>query len=595
VRYTRLAGVAVVALLGCSGWLPWVTAGAAGAATTAGAATAIAQPTPPVSAGSFPEEPAGAVPSDGDGLIPNPQTPTGAATAPPSSCTVTFSATAGATSATVNAWLTANQDVISGLTVVCLAGTFHQPLHVWNKTSTALLEIAPEPSQSAVLDLGQVAPSDPDPNQYWSDAGGMSIVDSRSVEVYGLTIEHYTSDGTGEDPAGIYVTVRSDTTNANQGATPHLSACFTDGGSCSDIYLIDNTVTAITNTADSDSTDRQLCGNANVDAYGIAVITAGSAPSEALQHVVVEGNTVTGTRTGQSETVTLNGDLTDFLVADNVVHDVDNIGIDTIGWETGANQANHGLLQGNTVSDVDTYSNMAYGRWNGTSCQPRPENAAGIYDDGGSYIEISDNQVWNTDQGINLDVETARRETDHLLVAGNVVHDDPGASSADPSTGTEPSGIGGSSTVAGHDFVALYVDAFGKRSSISDVYVHDNVVQNESQYYLTPTSGMPVVDIGGRWTGIEVWHNQIEGLGASDRDNPLVEIDHRPAKGGSVVFDCNAYSGLSSASSTVNGNFAMPTRSWLTLAQWQAGNKNGWDAHSAVGGFSPSCPSTSLP
>jgi hypothetical protein len=589
MRYSRLLAVGTMAVLVGWAWAPPVVAGA-----TTGA-VAITQPAPPVSAASFGEETVGGAPVDGDGLIPNPQTPTGVPPGSPSHCSVTFASAGGATSATVNTWLTANEDAITDPTVVCLAGTFSQPLHVWNKTSPALLEIAPQPGQSATLDLGQVASGDVDPNQYWSDAGGMSIVDSRSVEVYGLTIENYTSDGTGEDPAGIYVTVRNDTKNASPTTTPHLSACFTDGGSCSDIYLIDNTVSAVTNAADSDATDRQLCGNANVDAYGIAVIAAGSTPGEALQHVVVEGNTVTGTRTGQSETVTLNGDLTDFLAADNVVHDVDNIGIDTIGWETGANQANHGLLQGNTISDVDTYSNMAYGHWNGTSCQPLPENAAGIYDDGGSYIEITDNVVWNTDQGINLDVETAHRETDHLLVADNVVHDDQGTSGADPSAGTEPPGLSGSSSVAGHDFVALYIDAFGQGASIADVYVHDNIVQNQSQHYLTPSSGMPVVDIGGRWMDVEVWHNLIVGLGSSDRYNPLVEVDHRPTKGGSVVIDCNEYAALSIAPNTVNGNFAMPSRNWLTLAQWQAGNKEGWDAHSTVGGFNPSCPSESLP
>ena len=45
----------------------------------------------------------------------------------------------------------------------------------------------------------------------------------------------------------------------------------------------------------------------HVDGYGIAVIAAGSATSPALQHLVIEGNTVTRTRTGQSETVTING------------------------------------------------------------------------------------------------------------------------------------------------------------------------------------------------------------------------------------------------------------------------------------------------
>src|SRR5579859_2276383 len=216
----------------------------------------------------------------------------------------------------------------------------------------------------------------------------MSIVDSRSVEIYGLTIENYTWNGTAHSPAGIYVTVRSDTSNPNQNVIPHLSACFLNGGACSDIYILGNTVKDITNKADSDHTDKADCNNGSVDGYGIAAIAAGSSSSPALQHLVIEGNTVENTRTGQSETVTINGDITDFLAADNSIHDADNIGLDTIGWEVGQSQANHGLVRGNTVYSVDTYSNAAYGKWNSTTgrCGPLPENAAGLYDDGASYV-----------------------------------------------------------------------------------------------------------------------------------------------------------------------------------------------------------------
>jgi hypothetical protein len=552
----------------------------------------VVQPAPPITSSAFPLERVGSTPSDGDGLIPNPETPTGQSVAPPSSCSVTFSSAGGATSSTVNQWIATNEDRISTLTVLCLEGTFFDPIDVWSKSSTALLEIAPAPGQSATLDLGQAQPANVDPNQFWSDAGGMSIVDSRSVEVFGLTIENYTFDGTAETPAGIYVTVRSNTKVTNQSKVPHLSACFLDGGTCSDIYLIDNTVKDITNTADEDSTDASVCNNADVDAYGIAVIAAGSSSAQALQHVVIEGNTVTGTRTGQSETATVNGDVSDFLMADNVIGDADNIGMDTIGWEVGKSQANHGLLQGNTVYDVDTYSNDAYGTWNGASCVAKPENAAGIYDDGGSYIWINDNVVWNTDQGINLDVETAGKQTNDLLVSDNTVHDDPGTSAGIPSTGTEPTGISGQSRVAGHDFVALYVDAFGSRSSIADVYIHDNTLQNESQYFLTPSDGMPVVDFGGKWSNVQFWHNTVEGMGPSDRYNSLFEVDRQP-KGGTNTVNCNNYENLSTSSNTVDGNFALPTNDWLTLAQWQAGNGHGWDAESEVGGFSGACPATS--
>jgi hypothetical protein len=554
----------------------------------AGASARVNQPTPPVTSADFPEEAAGTAPVNGDGLIPNPQTPTGSAVAPPTSCTATFSAGATVDAATVNSWITTNENTIVTPTTVCLSGTFTSPLHVWSKTSSALLEVAPAPGDSAVFDLGAATAAQEDTNEYESDSGGVSIVDSRGVEIYGLTIENYHTDGTALTPAGILVEARSDTTTTKQSQRPHLSACYLNGDSCSDIYLIDNTVSDITNQADGVTNKKALCGNPEVDAYGIAVISAGTDATDELQHVVIEGNTVSGTRTGQSETVTVNGNITDFLVADNVIHDTDNIGTDAIGWETGANQANHGLVFDNTVYDIDTLSNMSYGKWNGTTCVGSQENSAVIYTDGASFIWIEDNMVWNTNQGINLDVETAHRSTSDLMVSGNVVHDDPGTSTSDPSTGTEPPGVSGSSDVAGHDPFAFYVDAFGTDATVSDVYAYDNTFENKSQFALDPSNGMPVVDLGGKWSDVMLWHNQMIGGGSTDRDNPLLEIDTLPSS--DAVINCNDYEGLSDSSHTVNGNFALPSNDWLTLARWQAANGHGWDADSEVGSFDASCP-----
>src|SRR5579871_806801 len=140
-------------------------------------ANTVTQPTPPVTASAFPLEPAGTPPADGDGLIPNPATPTGAAIAPPSSCTVTFASASGATSATVNSWIAGNENSITTTAVLCLNGTFTGPIQVWSKSSVALLEIAPAPGATATLDLGQVQAADTNPNQFFGDSGGVSIVD----------------------------------------------------------------------------------------------------------------------------------------------------------------------------------------------------------------------------------------------------------------------------------------------------------------------------------------------------------------------------------------------------------------------------------
>jgi hypothetical protein len=580
-------------LLAVGGLALLVDPGASSRPYRAAPRSQVVQPEPPVTASAFETEPEGVTPADNDGLIPNPGTPTGAPIAGPTSCTITLSSSTGATSQTVNSWIASNENGIKETTNLCLSGTFLSPIHIWSKSSKALLVVAPAPGATATLDLGTVQASDTDPNQFWQDTGGISIVDSRSVEIFGMTVENYTYDAASHSPAGIYVTVRSDTKNTDQSKFPHLSACFLSSGSCSDIYILDNTVERITNTADT-TNSKADCGNPDVDAYGIAVIAAGSKSSPALQHLVVEGNTVLDTRTGQSETVTFNGDLKDFLAADNTIGDADNIGLDTIGWETGSSQANHGYVVGNTVYNVDTWSNSSYGKWKSGTCIARPENAAGLYDDGASYIWFDSNTVWNADQGINLDVETAHKETDHLLVSGNTVHDDPGTSASDPSTGTNPPSVGGTSTVAGHDPYAMYVDAFGTDATIRDVYIHDNTFENESQYFLDPSDGMPVVDIGGEWSGIQIWHNTIEGMGASDRYNPLFEIDRQPSSGTDTV-NCNDYANLSGSSSTVNGNFALPDDDWLTLSSWQAHNGHGWDADSEVDGFSTDCPTRSIP
>jgi hypothetical protein len=327
-----------------------------------------------------------------------------------------------------------------------------------------------------------------------------------------------------------------------------------------------------------------------VGAYGIAVLSGGPDSPATLQHVVIEGNTVSGTRTGQSETITVNGDVTDFLVAKNTVTDADNIGIAAIGWELDHGQANHGLITDNLVSDVDTYSNDAYGTWKNGACHPLPENAAGIYTDGAAYIWISANVVWNSDQGINLDVEIAHETTSHLLVSGNTVVNTEGTSSGDPSAGPEPSGVSGTSDVAGHDPYAFYVDAVGTGSTIRDVYAHDNTFENQSQHFLHVSWGMPVVAFGGNWGHVMLWHNTIEGGLAGDRYNPLEEIDTLPHA--TAVLDCEVFVHLTNASTSVDGNFALPTSSYLSLTAWQSHNGHGWDTHSVASGstFSSACP-----
>ena len=538
------------------------------------------------SAAMFPLESVGATPQPGDGRIPNPATPAGRLLTAHPRCAVTFDVAAGATAGAVNRWIAAHQGQLHAPTTVCLAGTFHAPLRVASKTSPAMLMITHAPGRVAVVELGMVTARDVAPNQYWPVAAAVSVVDSRDIAIVGLRVRDVLADGAGQTPAGIDVTVRADVTSTSPGA-PHRSACFDRGSACDNIVLLDNVVTDVANLADVHPT-RATCGNPDVGAYGIAVIAAGRAGSPRLQHVVVEGNTLEQLRTGQSESLSVDGAVSDYLVARNVLNGLDNIGIDAVGWETGPVQPREGLVTNNLVANVDTRANGAYARWDPTSrrCVSLGENAGGIYDDGATRLWIRDNVVWNTNQGVSLDVETPGRSTSDLLVTGNDVHDSRGTSLNDPSHGPNPPGVPGHATVAGHAYDALYLDTFGRGSSMRGVVVTDNVFVNQSQNF-SGRAIAPVVDLAGNWRDVVIEHNVIGGGGARDRLNPLVVIE-TPYAGRALVMDCNRYDGLSAVTGTVFENFDMPSATALSLGAWRAATHDHLDAHSAVG-VTPSC------
>ena len=104
---------------------------------------------------------------------------------------------------------------------------------------------------------------------------------------------------------------------------------------------------------------------------------------------------------------------------------------------------------------------------------------------------------------------------------------------------------------------------------------------------------MPVADLGGIWSNVQIWHNTITGLGATDRYNPLFEVDKQPTEvptswTATTTGTCPRPVTRSTATSRCRSN------DWLTLADWQAHNGHGWDADSAIGGFSATCPSGSI-
>jgi cysteine-rich repeat protein len=146
------------------------------------------------------------------------------------------------------------------------------------------------------------------------------------------------------------------------------------------------------------------------DAMGITVYGTEPVP---ISDLVIDGNEIYDCEPARSEALTLNGNVTDFAVTNNVVRDVNNIGIDFIGGEPDIQPdptkvARNGICRGNLVMRARSSYGGGY--------------AGGIYVDGGRDIVIENNVVTESDLGIEIGAENAGIVTSGIVVRNNVVH-----------------------------------------------------------------------------------------------------------------------------------------------------------------------------
>lgn len=149
--------------------------------------------------------------------------------------------------------------------------------------------------------------------------------------------------------------------------------------------------------------------------HGIAVFGTATTP---ITDVIIDGNDVHDLTLGTSEAVVLNGNVADFVVSNNRVHDVDNIGIDVIGYEgvgptRALDRARDGVIRNNHVWNVDATGNPSYNE----------ASAGGIYVDGGLRITVEANLVHDNNIGIELASEEPGGVTADVTVRHNVIWD----------------------------------------------------------------------------------------------------------------------------------------------------------------------------
>ena len=175
---------------------------------------------------------------------------------------------------------------------------------------------------------------------------GLITLQNRSyVTVRGFEVRNYQTGSTALVPIGVYVT-----------------------GAGNDLTIAGNRIHDIKNTG----------GGSLANAFGIKV--NGTAAPASINHLSIIGNELDHLVLGSSESLSLDGNVEIWTISDNLVHDTNNIAIGAIGFEGIApdpayDQARDGTISGNTVYNISSFGNPAYGN---------AYSADGIYVDGGT-------------------------------------------------------------------------------------------------------------------------------------------------------------------------------------------------------------------
>jgi parallel beta helix pectate lyase-like protein len=377
----------------------------------------------------------------------------------------------------------------AGSTVNVRAGIYDElvNIHVSGNASDGFITFRSYPGETAVLDAGHFTPA--------GRQGVLTIENQSYVRIEGLEIRNFHTAEHRLSPLGINVI-----------------------GSGSHIELLKNNVHHIEQTFQG----RDAPGSGG-NGFGIAVY--GTDAKTPITDLIIDGNEVHHLQTGSSESLVVNGNVTNFRITHNVVHDNNNIGIDVIGFERTApdpavDQARDGVVSGNLVYNITSKGNPAY----------RDEvNSDGIYVDGGTRILIEQNVMHDVDFGIELASEHKNRATSYILARNNLIYH----------SHTAGVSIGGYAPERGHT-------------------EHCTVINNT--LYDNDTSATGTGEFQMQWNMADnVFSNNIVYAGPRclmslnksqlDKSQPPVKIDHN-------LFYCDsgaAESKWAGASSTVTG------------------------------------------
>ncbi len=277
-------------------------------------------------------------------------------------------------------WLTiqfAVDHMAPGDTVWVYGGVYNE-LVTFNQSGSAsggYLTLLAVPGESVVLDGSGLV------NQGGWIPALIKIINRSYIRVEGLELRNLVSASASLFPAGIWI----------RGTSHHIE-------------LKNNRIHHIEQH------------NAEAGAHGIAVYgTSAVAP---VHDILIHGNEVDSCQLGWSESLVLNGNVTDFVVCHNVVHDNNNIAFDFIGFEgecpdPAQDQARNGWVYENVAYNIDSRSNPSYGG---------EASADGFYVDGGRDILFERNTAYRCNIGFELASEHSGRSTSGIIMRNNFIY-----------------------------------------------------------------------------------------------------------------------------------------------------------------------------
>src|SRR5215475_13587310 len=270
----------------------------------------------------------------------------------------------------------------AGSTINVRAGIYEElvTIHASGNPSEGYITFRSYPGETAILDATRFSPD--------ARSAILTIHDKSYVRIEGFEIRNYRT--------------------AERRLTP---LCISVMGAGSHIALLHNNVHHIEQTFPG----RDAPGSGG-NGFGIAVY--GTDAKNPITDLLIDGNEVHHLQTGSSESLVVNGNVTNFRITKNIVHDNNNIGIDVIGFEHTApdpavDQARDGVVSGNLVYNITSKGNPAY---------RNDESSDGIYVDGGTRILIERNVVHNVDFGIELASEHKDRATSYITARNNLIY-----------------------------------------------------------------------------------------------------------------------------------------------------------------------------